>query len=357
MASNVLTSMSRYREVRPTASGPSRFSQKSFTHALKVKGTDAIQLRHCHFLAISELRLRRCIEEEELCETSSAAMSLVDMPVDVLCAAVTEAQLTPRDLCALAGSCKSLHALLHRADVVWTAATKLRFGPVKLPSKEADAPSAAIDEAPSTAIGLLVYLESVFRPLLRISVRKACAQLIELGIVEEGEWHETFRCLLRWVPLSEKRRITAFVCADWQPPKTLATFLAPMRIAGETPLAALRSLLMRFPFLPIDAGAGADRVIGYIARAYALHNSDCLAVFGIEVLPAHTATTPGVAANVWLDESDEAAGFTEATFKAARDAVYTFLYSVIMLNTDLHNPAITPTVVIEIFFEPNTALS
>ena len=72
--------------------------------------------------------------------------------------------------------------------------------------------------------------------------------------------------------LSEKRRIVAFVCAEWQPLSTLPTFFAQLPIRGATPELALRDLLLRFPFLPIDAGQGADRVIGTFSRAYVLQN-------------------------------------------------------------------------------------
>jgi hypothetical protein len=35
---------------------------------------------------------------------------------------------------------------------------------------------------------------------------------------------------------------------------------------------------------------------------------------------------------------------SESELKTARDAVYTLIYSLIMLNTDLHNPAISPKI-------------
>ena len=64
-----------------------------------------------------------------------------------------------------------------------------------------------------------------------------------------------------------------------------SAFLAPLPIQGETPVAALRSLLLRFPFLPIDAGAGADRVIGFFSRAYVVQNSAQLHALGIDSEP------------------------------------------------------------------------
>lgn len=53
--------------------------------------------------------------------------------------------------------------------------------------------------------------------------------------------------------------------------------LAPQRhftFRGQDPNTALRTLLVAFPFLPSDAGLGADRVIGGFAEAFAAQNPD-----------------------------------------------------------------------------------
>ncbi len=52
--------------------------------------------------------------------------------------------------------------------------------------------------------------------------------------------------------LAERRRLAAFVCADWQPRETLRSFLGLCDLHAPTPEAALRQLLFTFPFLPID---------------------------------------------------------------------------------------------------------
>ena len=129
----------------------------------------------------------------------------------------------------------------------------------------------------------------------------------------DDDWHATARALLLWLPLRERRRIAAFVCADWQEPSTLKTFLAPISLGSSTslvPLASLRHLLLQFPFLPIDAGDGADRAIGAFSRKWATE-------------------TPGVLAIEGVDDA-----------KHARDLCYCLTYACIMLNTDLHNPAV-----------------
>ena len=157
------------------------------------------------------------------------------------------------------------------------------------------------------------FLETEVRGLLRRSVKLAVTKLREVGALDEGDWHATARALLLWLPLRERRRIAAFVCADWQEPSTLKTFLAPISLGGSTslvPLASLRDLLLQFPFLPIDAGDGADRAIGAFSRKWATETPGVLAIEGVDG-PKH-----------------------------ARDLCYCLTYACIMLNTDLHNPAV-----------------
>ncbi len=193
----------------------------------------------------------------------------------------------------------------------WRALLRRRWGAVALPPDRA-------------ARAHLCHLEeNVAASLVRTGCRQTLASLEYErtdGVAYGEEWHETVRALLSWTPLKERRRLAAFVCADWQPASTLHRFLAPYRIAGETPLDALRTLLLVFPFLPIDAGEGADRVISYFARAYARQaERSHLARLGL----SPPADAP----------ADE---------KRVRDGAYTLTYSMIMLNTDLHNPAVQP---------------
>ena len=131
---------------------------------------------------------------------------------------------------------------------------------------------------------LATFLETEVRGLLRRSVKLAVTKLREVGALDE-EWHATARALLLWLPLRERRRIAAFVCADWQEPSTLKTFLAPISLGGSTslvPLASLRHLLLQFPFLPIDAGDGADRAIGAFSRKWATETPGVLAIEGVD---------------------------------------------------------------------------
>eukprot|EP00613_Pedinella_sp_CCMP2098_P023582 CAMPEP_0171699242 /NCGR_PEP_ID=MMETSP0991-20121206/9843_1 /TAXON_ID=483369 /ORGANISM="non described non described, Strain CCMP2098" /LENGTH=410 /DNA_ID=CAMNT_0012288275 /DNA_START=23 /DNA_END=1255 /DNA_ORIENTATION=+ len=83
--------------------------------------------------------------------------------------------------------------------------------------------------------------------------------------------------------------------------------------AARDPEEALRQLLLQFPFLPLDAGEGADRVIKTLGRVY---------------LDTH----PGEYDR--LRKMDRCA---EDCHDDAESAVYILIYAVIMLNTDLHN--------------------
>ena len=165
----------------------------------------------------------------------------------------------------------------------------------------------------------------------------------------EDAWHETLRCVLRWCSLAEARRITVFVCADWQPKHTVARFLAPFTIRGSTPEKALRDLLPIFPFLPIDAGSGADRVIGAFSVAFLRQNKralDALCLGGEDDLARASSSDDDDGGGDPSDHSvRECLSLVPMPHeRAARDAIYTLTYSLIMLNTDLHNAAVQPKI-------------
>jgi len=80
--------------------------------------------------------------------------------------------------------------------------------------------------------------------------------------------------------------------------------------------------LLQFPFLPIDAGGGADRVIGAISRCY-------------------SAAYPEVSEWLGLPPS--------CTTKDRTDAVHLVVYAAIMLQSDLHNIAVQPKMTIPEF--------
>ena len=284
----------------------------------------------------------------------------------------------PKSLQCFESTSTAAREISRRDDArAWCAVVGRRWGPVNIPSKSSCNWKASREwqQPPADWRELAIYLETVVLQSLMKSVKKAIELLVEQHILigsnklPESAWHATVHRLLEWVPLHEKRRLTAFVCADWQPAATLPIFLAPLPICGATPEHALRDLLLRFPFLPIDAGQGADRVIGTFSRAYVLQSPQALAALGLfhgsgEVesgiqssssdeeesgeetdtetrmsqawWPAHA--TPPRMSQAWWD------AHATPSHRAARDAVYTLTYSIIMLNTDLNNPAIHPKI-------------
>jgi len=163
-----------------------------------------------------------------------------------------------------------------------------------------------------------------------------------------------------------RRRVAAYVCSGKHKTSFIKCFLEDVDWLkankfvrqSDSALAvecAFRYLLLKFPFLPIDAGVGADRVInaftqvllknsvetfGKTQEYVALHNRSGdveTSNLGTSLQPSYGKPTnaPCLIPEIPLDEQ--------------RDAVYILVYSLIMLNTDLHNPAINPKIKAEQF--------
>jgi len=133
-----------------------------------------------------------------------------------------------------------------------------------------------------------------------------------------AKWEPIGRAMLCWLPMRERRRLTAFVCSEQHPRACVRRFVFSICLKNlPTPEAGLRALLLHFPFLPIDAGSGADRVIGEFALSWLEQNSESLCNLGLT---------------------------TSTAIRKSRDAVYSLTYSIIMLNTDLHNPVVWPKI-------------
>ena len=229
--------------------------------------------------------------------------SFLDLPIE-------EGILPFLDVCStgkLLQTCKLVQKLDDTST--WKTIVDRHWGPFPLPSNS------------GSWQALARSLELQVRPLFRTSVRRAVKELAGYGCVN---WIRCLQCTLQWATLEERRRVVAFVCADWQPETVLRDFLSVIPITGADPEQALRSFLVRFPFLPIDAGEGADRVINIFSESFVAQNP-----LGLEPLGVRLS-----------NEGTEAEGETVR----ARDAVYTLTYSIIMLNTDLHNPAISPKI-------------
>ena len=151
--------------------------------------------------------------------------SFADLPLEV----AILPHCDPRSLLALEQTCRTVLAASHGSQTdAWRQVTVRRWGPdVRLP---ADGPPD--DGARWRA--LLRRLEMRALPRLRESAKSAKRAIADLeadGVLPAGEcaWQGMVRRLLEWAPLDAKRRLVAFVCADWQPRGTLA---APGRSPG-----------------------------------------------------------------------------------------------------------------------------
>lgn len=205
-----------------------------------------------------------------------------------------------------------------------------------------------------------VWLEQVcFTALAKCGVKPAVRLLLEAGLLEGGPWGRPAMFDLAQTVLRQRdhlecrRRVAAFVCSrDFVRMSPTAPALAPAQSSSSEedeaapntpalavttkdrvqrdnlhefidgidlrhtrdPEEALREMLLRFPFLPIDAGEGADRVIKAVARVY-LHQ--------------HPVQLAQLEAS--LDGREH---------RDPDSVIYILLYSIIMLNTDLHNAQI-----------------
>ena len=190
---------------------------------------------------------------------------LLQLPTE-LCHEIALHLQLPADLCHLESSC---HRLLHWSrsnETLWRALVERRWGCIY--RMYLGGVSTGRDGRTT-----LCWLETVVRPVLHTSVRGAIEMMASAGLLESaGAWSPCVWRLLTWTALAERRRLAAFVCADWQPRLALRRFLERFDLRAPTPEASLRQLLFAFPFLPIDAGSGADRVIGEFARQYVLAN-------------------------------------------------------------------------------------
>ena len=118
-------------------------------------------------------------------------MLLLDLPLDDV---PILSHLTPLELEALSCSSRGARVLLGEHHSAWAAILERRWGQVRLPPTAGSSRRA------------LEILETTIRRWLRLSVRKAVAEMGALGIWtimdEDLAWQETFRRLLEWLPLS-----------------------------------------------------------------------------------------------------------------------------------------------------------
>ena len=231
---------------------------------------------------------------------------------DNLLAQLVLASALPAASARVARCSRGLRRAVYESRDLWVAHCRVRWGVVPPPTAEPRL--------------FFAWLQTEVRAALAHNVGHAFRLLADSGArtlevdgsCADWHWEGCARQLLRWLPLIDRRRLAAYVCADRHPVGTLRRFLGRFDLAGTpTPEAALRALLLEFPFLPIDAGDGADRVISELSYKWVRECREALPAIGLP------------------EDSDE---------KVARDTVYTWVYSIIMLNTDLHNPAVQPKI-------------
>ena len=249
--------------------------------------------------------------------------------------------LPPSGICCVEKTSLQLLSTSRADSVLWRKVAETRWGPLCDTSGEG-----------RSWRGELVWLETEVAPILRKNVRSSLKLMEARGLLggRRGSWVSCVHCLLSWQTLVVCRRLAAFVCADWQPRDTLRGFLQPLDLRAPTPEAALRNLLYIFPFLPIDAGSGADRVIGEFARQYVIANPEVIRELRIGSGGSVAAPPTGEGSSSDEEEEDGAPKRFDkyaGCEQLARDGVYALIYSLVMLNTDLHNVAIQPKIQVE----------
>jgi len=260
------------------------------------------------------------------------------------------------ELLSVYQSCLSTMALLGARDDLWRGAVEACWIPGLQLGYFMSWRNAAM-HLESRELGRLN--DEGVKPLLRSLVR--LRMLPDFGDSwATRESCELVRRVIRWRnDLDVRRRVAAFVCckdfADAPPvshansepvlanlvevkeeeeeeeedrvqDSNLMSILQEFDLSFATnPEDALRALLLEFPFLPIDAGQGADRVIKALAKLY---------------LESH----PDQFIRIREDMSRR-----ESHHNDAISYVYVLLYAIIMLNTDLHHPNIRHKMTMEDF--------
>eukprot|EP00930_Biecheleria_cincta_P092008 TRINITY_DN81747_c0_g1_i1.p1 TRINITY_DN81747_c0_g1~~TRINITY_DN81747_c0_g1_i1.p1 ORF type:complete len:402 (-),score=59.25 TRINITY_DN81747_c0_g1_i1:10-1215(-) len=227
-------------------------------------------------------------------------------------------------IAALAATSQDLGSWVSEAATAWDQLVLKRWGPLHL-GKEAESSRSA-----------LRWLETEALVVLQQEGAAALLQLLQSqGFSEERDFEGScgiLQSLLRTCRQGRCRRnIALYVCSFAFQELRLACsvkqtatdaviyfFRAFNFRACRSVLDALRLLLLWFPFLPMDAGAGAEHIVGSFAKVY-------------------------------VEQQPEVSEYT--SIAEAEHAVFTLLYAIIMLNTDLHHPAVRVKIKADEFVE------
>jgi len=270
--------------------------------------------------------------------------------------------LTSSDLCAV--SATSSRGLLHLNDENWRACVSNAWGHVQLPGVRS---KTGITEWKRAS----AHLDRVVRPILQKSVAKAMRQLEVDGFfgdtMDDTAKITSLRRFLDAGDINMRRRVAAYVCSGKHKTSFIKCFLDDVDWLkankfvrqSDSALAvecAFRYLLLKFPFLPIDAGVGADRVINAFTQVLLKNSAEnfgrtqgCEALLlnrtdNDETSSSGASLQPMTTKSAFAKPTNTPCLIPEIPPDEQRDAVYILVYSLIMLNTDLHNPAINPKI-------------
>eukprot|EP00241_Pyramimonas_parkeae_P018073 CAMPEP_0114289036 /NCGR_PEP_ID=MMETSP0059-20121206/7145_1 /TAXON_ID=36894 /ORGANISM="Pyramimonas parkeae, Strain CCMP726" /LENGTH=370 /DNA_ID=CAMNT_0001410253 /DNA_START=244 /DNA_END=1354 /DNA_ORIENTATION=+ len=114
-----------------------------------------------------------------------------------------------------------------------------------------------------------------------------------------------------------KRRMALWLCNEGAQDRTvIPSFLLGIDLKGRDVLSSAEASATPLPFLPMDAGQGADRVISAFSQVYVRQQQSK------------------------DDLTDDFQDHRVSPLMVSEDAVYVLVYALIMLNTDLQSPAI-----------------
>ena len=158
----------------------------------------------CLLLAAQHTHARTQARDKPRAATSMASGDLFGLPSELTHEIAV--LLPPASICQLEGVNHMCRALLHGNKLLWREVAEKRWGAL------------AADDGHDWR-GTLVWLETDVRAALSQSVRGAFKLMEASGLLGEGKlaWKGCVHRLLDWVTLVERRRLAAFVCADWQP--------------------------------------------------------------------------------------------------------------------------------------------
>ena len=255
----------------------------------------------------------------------TAMVDIDDLPPHLLATVVREGHLDLASVIALAGTCKTLRIGIDDdmcRHAVASAAAR-RWGAERWRNHEKDVTDDG-DCGPTLREAAVALEENVTKLVGKLRFDDALTRVNACAVSDQVEpceqrWARAVTPLLR-IAVAKGAR-TGRAAAAWVigmdrknfRNRALPYVLQRLRsLKGMNVLDALRAVLYQLPFLPMDAGRGANAVIKEISCEYVRVNQSR---FGVVERSA-------------------------SEMSRLQDAVHVMLYALIMLNTDLWNSAI-----------------